>query len=199
MLRTAILTAALFCLPLAAYAAPEIGRPAPDFTGTSADGSSVTLSTYKGKIVVLEWHNPYCPFVKKHYGSNNMQSLQTAAHEDGVVWLTINSGAPGKQGSMNAAEASEHVKTSGLRVTHYLIDPEGKIGKLYGAKSTPHMFVIDAKGNVAYMGAIDNKPTANQADIEAATNYVADALESLQDGKPVAVASTQSYGCSVKY
>ncbi len=182
-----------------AEAAPAIGKPAPDFTATAVDGDSVTLSEYKGKIVVLEWNNPGCPFVHKHYDSGNMQKLQSYAVGKGVVWLTINSSASGKQGHMDNALAKDYIDKEKLTATHYILDPAGKIGKLYGAKTTPHMFVIDAKGNVAYMGAIDDNPTPDPAAVKDAKNYVRAAIDDLLAGKPVAVASTQSYGCSVKY
>lgn len=194
-----LITALLFCLPLAAQAAPRTGAPAPDFTGTAETGESVALSSYKGNVVVLEWHNPDCPFVRKHYGSGNMQKLQTEAHDDGITWLTINSNAPGREGNLTPAQAAEYIKTHGMRVTHYITDPEGTIGHLYGATSTPTMVVIDKDGTLVYRGAIDDKPTANQSDIPDASNYVRAALESLKAGTPVAVGSTQSYGCSIKY
>lgn len=199
MLRAAIVAALMLSLPFAAAAAPETGKPAPNFTAADQNGKTVTLSGYKGKLVVLEWHNPECPFVKKHYGSGNMQKLQTYAHEKGAVWISVNSGAPGKQGAMTPAEAKAFVGEHTLVVNHYISDPEGKIGHLYDAKTTPHMFVIDKAGNVAYMGAIDDRPSADPKDIDGANNYARAALDSLMAGTPVAVASTQSYGCSVKY
>jgi peroxiredoxin len=198
MLRL-LFTAALLCLPLAAEASPRIGAPAPDFTGISETGEPVALSSYKGGIVVLEWHNPNCPFVRKHYGSGNMQKLQTEAHDDGITWLTINSNSPSREGSLTPAQATQYIKEHGMRVTHYIVDPEGTIGRLYGAKSTPTMAVIDKDGTLVYLGAIDDKPTANQSDIPIAQNYVRAALVSLKTGTPIAVTSTQAYGCSVKY
>lgn len=183
----------------AAFAAPEAGNPAPDFTAADASGKTVKLSDYKGRVVVLEWHNPECPFVKKHYGSGNMQKLQSYAQGQQAVWITVNSGAPGKQGAMTPAEAKAFVEKHKLAIDHYIADPEGKIGKLYDAKTTPHMFVIDKDGNVAYMGAIDDRPSADPKDIAAATNYVRAALDALKSGTPLVMTSTQSYGCSVKY
>jgi alkyl hydroperoxide reductase subunit AhpC len=199
MIMRKLLFALCLLLPVAAYAAPTIGQPAPDFTATAVDGKTVKLTDYKGSIVVLEWNNPDCPFVHKHYDSGNMQSTQSYAKSKNVIWLSINSGAPGKEGNITAAQAIDYIAKNKAMPTHYILDPSGTIGKLYGAKSTPHMFVIDAKGNLAYMGAIDNKATADSADIAKATNYVKAAIASLIAGKPVAMASTQSYGCSVKY
>lgn len=196
------LTAAVAALLLAispAAAKPEIGKPAPDFTAKDAAGKDVTLSALKGQKVVLEWHNPGCPFVVKHYSSDNMQNLQKGAKDAGVVWITINSSAEGKQGYMDAAALETFLRENPHYASHYITDPEGKIGRLYGASTTPHMFVIDEKGMLTYMGAIDSNASADKADIPGATNYVTETLASLQAGKPVEVASTQPYGCSVKY
>lgn len=198
-MRILVLASLVLFLPVCAQALPEIGRTAPDFTATDIEGKSVKLSDYKGKLVVLEWNNPLCPFVKKHYNANNMQTLQTFAKGKGIMWITINSGGPGKEGNMTADEAKEYVSYKHLNISHYINDPEGTIGKLYGAKTTPHMFVIDAKGTLAYMGAIDDKPDTSPASIPVAQNYVKSALDSLLGGLPVATASTQAYGCSVKY
>ena len=182
-----------------AAAAPVIGKAAPDFTAQDIAGATVKLSALKGKIVVLEWNNPGCPFVKKFYGAGAMQSLQNELKENGTVWITVNSGAEGKQGYMGNEEAKTYVSSVGGAANHYILDPEGKIGRLYGAKTTPHMFVVDSKGNLAYMGAIDDKATADSADIAAAKNYVRAAVSALREGKPVEQASTQAYGCGVKY
>jgi len=194
-----MLFALFLLLPLTAHAAATVGQPAPDFTATATDGKAVKLSDLKGKIVVLEWTNPDCPFVHKHYDAGNMQKTQAYATGKGVVWLSINSGAAGKEGSVSAEQANDYIAKNKSAATHYILDPAGDIGKLYGAKSTPHMFVIGSDGNIAYMGAIDDKATANPADNAAADNYVKDAIDSLLTGKPVAVSSTQSYGCAVKY
>jgi len=183
-------------LPLAAA---EIGKPAPAFDVKDINGREQTLAQYKGKIVVLEWNNPECPFVRKHYGSGNMQKLQHYALGKGVVWLSIDSGAPGKEGSMDAGQAKAEIAKAGAQETAYILDPQGTLGRLYGAKATPHMFVVDAKGNLAYEGAIDDKPTPDPDDIKTADNYVKDAIDALLAGKPVAVAQTRAYGCSVKY
>lgn len=192
----ALLTLALMS---PAHAAVSIGAPAPDFTAKDASGAEVTLSTLKGKPVVLEWTNHQCPFVVKHYASNNMQATQKLAAEKGAVWITINSSATGKQGHVSAEEALKVATDKGAKPSHIILDADGKIGRLYGAKTTPHMYVIDAEGALAYMGAIDDKPTADKADVEGATNYVNAALEALAAGKKPEISESQPYGCSVKY
>jgi hypothetical protein len=183
----------------ASAAAPAVGQPAPNFRLADMNGRAVTLSDYRGKTVVLEWHNPGCPFVQKHYGSGNMQKAQAAAAQQGVVWLSINSGAPGKQGHMDAAAAKAMVGKVGAKPTAYLLDPKGVVGKVYDAKTTPHMYVINPKGTLVYAGGIDDKPTANPADISGARNHVLAALSELKAGKPISVATSRPYGCSVKY
>ncbi len=182
-----------------ALAAPPIGGQAPDFQLPDANGKAVTLGQFKGKVVVLEWNNPGCPYVKKHYGSGNMQKTQAAARKDGVVWLSINSGAPGNQGHMNGAEAKDFVAAQKAQPTAYLLDPQGTVGKRYGAVTTPHMYVIDKAGKLAYVGGIDDKPTADQEDIAGARNHVLAALAEMKAGKTVSVATSRPYGCSVKY
>ncbi|HEY0447118.1 MAG TPA: redoxin domain-containing protein [Allosphingosinicella sp.] len=179
--------------------AQVVGQPAPDFKLNDADGRVVQLSDFKGKPVVLEWNNPGCPFVKKHYGSGNMQKTQAAAKVAGAVWLTVNSGAPGQQGHMNGAEAKAFVAGAKAQPTAYLLDPKGVVGKGYNAKTTPHMYVIDAKGMLVYAGGIDDRPTPNAADINGARNHVLAALAELKAGKAVSVATSRPYGCSVKY
>ena len=193
----AALSVAAFVQP--AVAAPALGQPAPAFTARDADGKTRSLSEFAGKTVVLEWNNEGCPYVQKHYGSGNMQSLQKSATADGVVWLTIVSSAPGEQGYLSPDRAKTWKTTHNAASTDLLIDPQGLIGKAYVAKTTPHMFVIDAKGKVAYMGGIDDKPTANPASLKGAKNYVALALADLKAGRPVANPVSQPYGCSVKY
>jgi hypothetical protein len=183
----------------ASAAAPAVGQPAPNFRLADMNGRAVTLSDYRGKTVVLEWHNPGCPFVQKHYGSGNMQKAQAAAAQQGVVWLSINSGAPGKQGHMDAAAAKAMVGKVGAKPAAYLLDPKGVVGKVYDAKTTPHMYVINPKGTLVYAGGIDDKPTANPADISGARNHVLAALSELKAGKPISVATSRPYGCSVKY
>jgi peroxiredoxin len=194
----ALVAAVLGAVPFArAEVAP--GQSAPDFTLTDTNGKSHTLSSLKGKFVVLEWTNPDCPFVVKHYDSKNMQSLQKAYTGKGVVWLAINSGAPGKEGVYPAAKVNEMVQAKGIAATAELIDADGKVGRAYGAKNTPQMFVITPEGKIAYMGAIDSIPSANQADIPKATNYLKAALDAAMAGQSVASPVTKPYGCSVKY
>ena len=202
MLRP-VLAAGAAVLAVAAVAqsspAPQVGGAARDFRLTDSNGRNHSLSQYRGKTVVLEWNNPGCPFVQKHYKSGNMQRAQAAAREQGVVWLSINSGAPGKQGHMDGAQANAFVAEAKARPTAYLLDPRGVVGKGYNAKTTPEMFVINPQGRVVYMGAIDDKPTNKVEDVEGARNHVLAALGELRAGKPVSVAQTRSYGCSVKY
>ena len=183
----------------AAAAAQIVSRPAPDFRLVDANGKPVSLSDFRGKTVVLEWNNPGCPFVKKHYGSGNMQRTQAAAAKDGVVWLTINSGAPGKQGHMSGAEAKAFLAEAGARPAAYLLDPRGEVGRAYSASTTPHMYVINKAGTLVYAGAIDDRPTANAEDINGARNHVLAALSELKAGKTVSVPTSRPYGCSVKY
>lgn len=182
-----------------AAAAPEVGREAPAFSLKDTDGREVSLAAQKGKIVVLEWINHGCPFVKKHYGSGNMQGLQKEYTAKGVVWLSIASSAPGKEGHLKADEWKKAVADKKSAATAVLLDPDGVVGRSYAAKTTPHMFVIDAQGRVIYKGAIDDRPTADPADVKGAKNYVRAALDSALAGRPVAEASTTPYGCSVKY
>ncbi|OGV41163.1 MAG: alkyl hydroperoxide reductase [Lentisphaerae bacterium GWF2_57_35] len=176
-----------------------IGQPAPDFALTDTMGQAHTLSGLKGKYVVLEWTNYDCPFVKKHYRTGNMQKLQKKYVEKGVVWLSINSSAPGKQGHYPPEQWNESIKEHSSASTAVLLDPDGKVGKLYGAKTTPHMFVINPEGVLVYKGAIDDKPSFDAETVKTATNYVELALDAAMAGKPVATPETQAYGCSVKY
>ncbi len=190
---------ALAVIAAPASAAPVVGQPAPNFKLADANGKPVTLSDFRGKTVVLEWHNPGCPFVKKHYGSGNMQRTQAAAAKAGVVWLTINSGAPGKQGHLSAVDAKALLATAGARPAAYLLDPRGVVGKAYDAKTTPHMYVVNKAGTLVYAGGIDDKPTKYAADIAGARNHVLAALSELKAGKAVSVATSRPYGCAVKY
>ena len=185
-----------------AQAAPDDATTlAPDFTGVTATGETVSLSDFAGQTVVLEWTNDGCPFVQKHYAvpPANMQGLQTDASESDVVWLSIVSSAPGKQGHRTGAELLDMNEGRGATPSHVIIDESGDIGRLYKAKTTPHMFVIGPQGRVVYQGAIDSLASANVADISTATNYVREALSSLTAGEPVGVNATKPYGCSVKY
>ncbi len=195
ILRTLVIATVLG----APVAAATVGQPAPAFTATDSNGKVHKLSDFRGKTVVLEWTNAGCPFVQKHYGAGNMQATQAAATKAGAVWLTVNSGAPGKQGHVDGAAANAEIAKGKARPTAYLLDPAGTIGRAYDAKTTPHIFVIDAKGTLAYQGAIDDKPTADPADIKGAKNLVLAALSDVRAGKPVAVATSKPYGCSVKY
>jgi hypothetical protein len=179
--------------------AVESGALAPDFTLTDTDGVSHQLSDFAGKIVVLEWVNYDCPFVVKHYKSGNMQSLQKTYTDQGVIWLSINSSAAGKQGAYNPEEVKEIMANSAAEPTAYLFDTTGDVGRIYGAKTTPHMYIIGPEGHLVYQGAIDDKPSFDLADVESARNYVSESLDALLAGENVEVSATQSYGCSVKY
>jgi len=191
---------AAVALGFSARAAVEIGRAAPDFSLTDIDGQAHKLSDFKGKIVVLEWNNPDCPIVHKHYDSGNIPRLQKSAMAEGVVWMLINSGAPGLQGGdYSAGQIKAWLRQRGSAPTVYLRDPDGKVGHLYAAKATPHLFVIKADGVLAYEGAIDSIPSADQGDIPRAENYVSEALAAVEAGRPVAKAATRAYGCSIKY
>ena len=199
-LPTATLFAAIASIVAApAFAKPEVGVAAPAFTATDANGKTHSLADFKGKTVVLEWHNPECPFVKKHYGAKNMQTQQAEATGAGVVWLSINSGAPGKQGQMDGTAATAYLADSGAKPTAYLLDADGTVGRAYGARTTPHLYVIDAEGVLQYMGGIDSTPSADPEDIPSSTQYVRQALAELSGGKAVSVPSSEPYGCSVKY
>lgn len=182
-----------------AVAAPTVGQPAPAFTAVDTNGKSHNLADFKGKIVVLEWTNDGCPYVGKHYNSGNMQKLQQEAAASGVVWLSVISSAPGKQGYLSGADANALNQSRSAQPTAVLLDPEGTIGRAYEAKTTPQMFVIDKTGVLRYMGAIDDKPVAAPASLTGARNYVREALTAVASGKPAPVASTEPYGCSVKY
>ena len=182
-----------------ALAEPPVGSPAPAFTLTDTRGKQHNLADYKGKYVVLEWVNFGCPFVKKHYESGNMQSTQKKAVDQGVVWLSVCSSAPGKQGNMPAAEWNEEIAERKLASTAVLIDESGAVGKTYGSKTTPHMYIVNPEGVLIYKGAIDDKPNTNKDSIPGARNHVLAALDESLSGKPVSTASTTPYGCSVKY
>lgn len=181
-----------------AMSAPVVGEKAPVFTAVDSNGVTHSLSDFMGKTVVLEWTNHQCPFVKKHYDNGDMQALQKEAGDD-VVWLSIVSSAPGNQGHVTGEEANEQTKLRDAAPTAVILDPSGEVGKMYDAKTTPHMFVIDASGTLVYAGAIDDNNSANPADVPTANNYVRAALNSLKAGEAIAVSQTQAYGCSVKY
>jgi peroxiredoxin len=177
----------------------RVNAPAPAFTATDSRGQSHALDQYKGKYVVLEWHNQGCPFTRKHYESGNMQALQKQWTEKGVVWLTVISSGPGKEGYVTASQENEYMAKMHASPTAALLDPEGSLGRLYNAKTTPDMFVIDPQGKLIYSGAIDDRPSTDLDDVKGADNYVSDALSAAMSGKPVAKPYTRAYGCSVKY
>jgi peroxiredoxin len=179
--------------------AARIGAPAPDFSATDTHGASHHLADYRGKFVVLEWHNRECPYTHKHYASGNMQKLQKQWTGRGAVWFTVISSAPGTQGYVTANEENAYVEQVHASPTAVLLDPSGDVGRLYGAKTTPHIFIIDPSGVLIYNGAIDDRPTTDTSDISAAKNYVNAALEEAVAGKPVSESVTRPYGCSVKY
>lgn len=191
--------ACTMALVVSSQAAVTIGSPAPDFALTDMQGKVHRLSDYKGKTVVLEWVNPECPFVVKHYRSGNIPRTQKAATADGVIWLSINTGKPGAQGVYDAAQQAKWAERMKASPSAYLRDPDGQVGRLYGAKTTPHLFVITAEGALVYNGAIDSIRSAEVEDIAKAENYVQSALAAVKAGRPVAKATSQPYGCSVKY
>jgi peroxiredoxin len=190
---------AAVALAAVAHAAPEVGAPAPAFTLTDSNGQAHSLSDFQGKFVVLEWLNHGCPFVVKHYQSGNMQNLQKEYTGKDVVWLSIVSSAPGKQGHMSPEETNAAKAEKGSAATAVLLDEDGTVGKLYDAKVTPELFVINPDGNLVYAGAIDDKKSTDVADVEGAVNYVKQALDEALAGQPVSTPKTDAYGCSVKY
>jgi peroxiredoxin len=192
----AILVASALAAPARAA---RVGEKAPAFTATDSHGVQHSLAEYAGKDVVLEWHNNGCPFVRKHYLSGNMQKLQKAWTARGVVWLTVISSGPDKQGYVTADQENAYVKQRNAAPTAVLLDPAGKLGHLYDAKTTPHMFIIDPSGTLIYNGAIDDQPTPDPDSLAGATNYVSQALAEAMAGKPVSVPTSRPYGCSVKY
>jgi peroxiredoxin len=196
----AILAAAALSIALAFSArAAQIGSQAPDFHGTDSSGKTQSLDEYRGKFVVLEWHNHDCPYTVKHYKSGNMQSLQKQWTAKGVVWFTVISSAPGEQGYVDAGAENAYMTKMEAKPTAAILDPSGVIGHLYGAKTTPNMFIIDPSGKMIYAGAIDDHATTDVSDISASKNYVSAALTEAMNGQPVQTAYTRPYGCSVKY
>jgi peroxiredoxin len=197
--------AAAFAVAAAAFASTAaaqgaaVGQPAPAFTATDTTGKAVSLADFKGRHVVLEWVNPGCPFVVKHYATGNMQATQKEAAGKGVVWLAVNSTAADHGDFKPAAAMGQWMQAQKAAATATLIDADGKVGRAYGARTTPHLYVIDPAGKLVYAGAIDDKPTANHADVKTATNLVRQALAESLAGKPVTQAQTRPYGCSVKY
>jgi peroxiredoxin len=194
-----VLFSTLMLAAVPAFAAATVGQPAPTFTVADSAGKPVSLADFKGKTVVLEWVNPGCPYVRKHYDSANMQATQKAATGAGVVWLSINSTHTGASDYKKPADMAAWMKAQNAAATATLMDSDGKAGKAYGARTTPHMYIVDAKGTLVYAGGIDDKATANPADVKTAKNHVNAALSDIAAGKPVAQATTRPYGCSVKY
>jgi peroxiredoxin len=198
-LAQTLLFTLLTLFSLATHASVSIGQAAPDFTGVDSNGNKHTLSQYKGNTVVLEWTNHDCPYVKKHYNSGNMQQLQKDATADGVVWLSIISSKPGKQGHVSGAQANKLTQSRNAAPTAVILDETSEIGRLYGAKTTPHMYIIDKTGQLVYMGGIDSIASTSEADIAGAKNYVRVALDAIAAGKAIEESVTRPYGCSVKY
>jgi len=197
-MKSLLVLAIAAALPLAALANATVGQPAPTFALTDLAGKPVKIDDFKGKTVVLEWHNFGCPFVQKHYRSGNMQALQKKYGND-VVWLAVNSTNKSASDYTEPAKLTMQLKDFGAAPANYLMDEPGAMGKAYGAKTTPHMYIIDPTGKVVYNGAIDDKRSTNPEDVKTAKNYVVAALDELKAGKPVTVASTAPYGCTVKY
>lgn len=201
-MKTKLLLGAIACLASTALFAadsPPIGSTAPDFSVPDSKGKTHSVSQYKGKYVVLEWFNPECPFVKKHYGGGNMQKLQEEFTSKGVVWLSVDSSAPGKEGNLTPEQAEKKMTEWKTHANALLLDQDGKAGQAYGAKNTPHMFIINPEGKIIYEGAIDSKASPNPDDIPTSTNYVRVALDEAMAGKKVSNPTTRPYGCSVKY
>jgi peroxiredoxin len=192
------IAAGALIIALVAHAA-TVGQRAPEFTGKDSQGKSISLADYRGKYVVLEWTNRDCPYTKKQYDSGNMQALQKEWTAKGVIWLTILSSAQGEQGYLDAAQENAQMVRASAHPTAAILDPSGTIGREYGAKTTPHMFIIDPQGRLIYDGAIDDKPTTDLADVKGAKNYVSAALNEAMAGQAVQLATTRPYGCSVKY
>jgi peroxiredoxin len=197
--KALILFSLSFGLTCGAVAEPVVGKEAPLFEGLTSSGETVSLQSFRGKPVMLEWTNHECPYVKKHYESGNMQRTQESLTKDGVTWISIISSAPGEQGYVSAEQANTLSQSRGVYADYVVLDPDGTIGRKYNAKTTPHMFLIDADGVLQYMGAIDDKPSARPSSLEGATNYALAAWQSLKAGEPIEETSTKPYGCSVKY
>jgi len=199
VLTLPLLALTWLALAQTSLAAPSLGKPAPDFSLPDSFGNTHELSDYAGKTVVLEWTNHDCPYVKKHYKSNNMQTLQKELTDQGVVWFSVISSKPGSQGYVEADKANELTTSRSAHPTAVLFDPAGDTGRAYGARTTPQMFIIDPQGTLVYMGAIDDQPSARASSLEGANNYVRAAMEDLKAGREIQVAQSTPYGCSVKY
>jgi len=200
MIKTLFITCGFFAVTAGlSFAETEVGKAAPNFSLPDTNGKTLSLADFKGKYVVLEWYQPDCPFVQKHYRSGNMQALQKEYTGKGVTWLTIDSSAPGEEGNYPAGKLNEIAAQDSSARTALLLDPAGNVGRLYGAKTTPDMYIVDPNGVLVYKGAIDNKRSTDLADVKTATNYVKGALDAVMAGKRVPTTATQPYGCSVKY
>ena len=199
MLRRTLLALPALAFAASVHAAPSVGQPAPDFTLTDTTGKPVKLSDHRGKYVVLEWTNPGCPYVRKHYDSGNMPATQRDAVAKGVVWLSINSTEKGSYDYLEPARLASWMKERKATPSAVLMDVDGAAGQAYGARTTPHMYIVNAQGLLVYAGGIDSIPSAREADIQKATNYVRQGLTELLAGRPVSVATSQAYGCSIKY
>ncbi len=198
-LTAGLTTAAIVLTAALAVFAARVGETAPDFTATDSNGKIQHLADYRGKYVVLEWHNNGCPYTRKHYESGNMENLQREWTARGVVWFTVISSAPGTQGYVTAEQENQYMQQMHAAPTAALLDPTGDLGHLYGAKTTPDMFVINPEGMLIYEGAIDDRATPDASDIPGAVNYVSQALTEAMAGRPVSVPVSQPYGCGVKY
>jgi peroxiredoxin len=185
--------------PERAFAQASLGNAAPAFTLTDSNGRALSLSEFRGKTVVLEWTNHQCPYVGKHYRSNNMQALQKKWTTQGIVWLSVISSAPGEEGHVTPQQANQLTSERNAAPTAVLLDPKGTVGRAYGARATPHMYVINGSGVLVYMGGIDDQPSARLEDVKIARNYVDQALTEMAQGKPVSANRSRAYGCSVKY
>ena len=199
MMKTLLLAATLALAATASFAAATVGQQAPAFSVVDTAGKIVSLADFKGRLVVLEWVNPGCPYVQKHYGSANMQGTQKAALAQGVVWLTISSTAPEARDYKAPGVLAAWMQGQKAASTATLMDDDGKVGRAYGARTTPHLYIVDPAGTLVYAGGIDSKPSSNPADIASATNYVKAALGEALAGKPISQSTTRPYGCSVKY
>jgi peroxiredoxin len=200
MIKTLLIACGLLAVTTGlSFAETEVGKPAPNFSLSDTNGKTHSLADFKGKFVVLEWYQPDCPFVGKHYKSGNMQALQKEYTAKGVAWLSIDSSAPGEQGNYPGTKLNEIATQDKAARTALLVDPTGDVGRLYGAQTTPDMYIIDPSGILVYKGAIDNKRSTDLADVKMATNYVKVALEAVMNGKSVSPTTTRPYGCSVKY
>src|SRR6516225_5010454 len=200
MIKTVLTTCGVLAVTAGlCFSGVQVGQNAPDFSLKDTNGKTQQLSSYKGKYVVLEWYQPDCPFVRKHYGSGNMQKLQKEYTAKGIVWLSIDSSAPGQEGNYDAAKLNAFAARDGAARTALMIDSDGKVGHLYGAKTTPDMYIIDPSGKLIYAGAIDDHPTPEISDIQLSKNYVSTALSEAMSGKAVQTPVTRPYGCSVKY